>query len=281
MVFVPEMPEVETLRRQLAPLITRRRIGEVLAATHPRFADARLAAGATVRTVRRRGKYLILELSREQDLVLHLGMTGQLLWGDEKEPQGGHAHLGLVFTNGVLWLRDPRRFGRAVFVSRGEYAMLPTLAALGPEPDDPSFTTARVAEYLSGLGAPVKARLLEQRLVAGVGNYLADETLWHARVNPFVRSLSVEECSAIRGALRRVVKASIRAGGVSERDYVHVDGSRGGYARHLAVHGRAGQPCLRCSERLAHGRVAGRGTVWCPVCQPSSPDLRRGFPLQR
>lgn len=269
MTFVPELPEVETLRRQLAPLITGRRISDVLAATHPRFADAHRAAGATVRTARRRGKYMILELSREQDLVLHLGMTGQLLWGDEKAPEGGHAHLGLVFANGVLWLRDPRRFGRAAVVTRGEYESLPTLAALGPEPDDPSFTTARVEEYLSSFGAPVKARLLEQRLVAGVGNYLADETLWHARVSPFARSLSKEECAAVRTALRRVIKASIQAGGVSERDYVHVDGSRGGYARRLAVHGRAGEPCLRCDERLAHGRIAGRGTVWCPACQPS------------
>jgi len=273
-ILVPELPEVETLRRQLAPLVTRRRVGDVLAATHPRFSEARRATGATVKAVKRRGKYLIMELSGERDLVLHLGMTGQLLWSDEGPPEGEHTHLGLVFTNGVLWFRDPRRFGRAVVVPRGEYDSLPTLAALGPEPDDPTFTPARVQEYLSGDGTPVKARLLEQRLVAGVGNYLADETLWHARVNPFARALSAEECSAVRAALRRVVNASIRAGGVSERDYVHVDGSRGGYAARLAVHGRAGEPCLRCGERLARGRVAGRGTVWCPVCQPASATRR-------
>lgn len=267
---MPELPEVETLRRQIAPRVDGRRIREVLRATHPRFADARRAAGSTVRAATRRGKYLILELSGAQDLVIHLGMTGQLLWGDHEEPGGGHVHVGLVFPGGVLWLRDPRRFGRALVVPRGEYDALPTLTALGPEPDAPEFTIARVEEYLGTDGPPVKARLLEQRLVAGVGNYLADETLWHARVSPFARSLSRAECAAVRSALRRVVNASLRAGGVSERDYVHVDGSTGGYASKLAVHGRSGKPCLRCGERLAHSRIAGRGTVWCPVCQPGA-----------
>jgi formamidopyrimidine-DNA glycosylase len=267
---VPELPEVETLRRQIAPLVIRRRISDVVAGTHPRFSAPHRVIGSTVNTVSRRGKYLVLGLSGSQDLVLHLGMTGQLLWGDDREPESGHAHLGLVFANGVLWLRDSRRFGRAVVVPSGEYGLLPTLAALGPEPDDPLFTTARVQEYLSPDGAPVKARLLEQRLVAGVGNYLADETLWHARVSPFARALSKKECSAVRTALQRVVSASIQAGGVSERDYVHVDGSKGGYASQLTVHGRAGEPCLRCDTRLSYGRIAGRGTVWCQVCQPDT-----------
>jgi len=265
---VPELPEVETLRRQISPLVSGRRIGAVLEGAHPRFSDAHHVVGSKVNTVRRRGKYIIFELSKGQDLVLHLGMTGQLLWGDRTVPDGGHVHLALAFTNGVLWLRDPRRFGRVVVVPRGEYVALPTLASLGPEPDDPAFTLNRVVEYLTHDGPPVKARLLEQRLVAGVGNYIADETLWRARINPFKRVLSREECSAVRSSLRRVVRESLAAGGVSERDYVHVDGSRGGYADRLAVHGRAGQSCRRCRDLLLHGRVAGRGTVWCPSCQP-------------
>lgn len=265
---VPELPEVETLRRQLVPLVARRRITDVLMGSHHRFSHARTARGATVKVVRRRGKYLILELSGERELVLHLGMTGQLRWGDRGTSVGMHTHLGLVFTHGVLWLRDPRRFGRALVVPRGRYESLPTLAALGPEPDDPSFTSRRVEEFLGRSGTPVKTRLLEQRMVAGVGNYLADETLWYAGVSPFAHTLSPEECKSVRTALRTVIKESIKYGGVSERDYVHLDGSRGGYAERLAVHGRAGLPCLRCGERLSHGRVAGRGTVWCSSCQP-------------
>lgn len=265
---MPELPEVETLRRQLTPLVTNRRISDVVKATHHRYASARTTKGRVVRALHRRGKYLILELSKEEDLVLHLGMTGQILWGDARPPAGGHVHLGLVFSTGVLWLRDPRRFGRALVVPRGEYSALPTLDALGPEPFDPSFSTARVVAFLGVEGAPVKARLLEQRLVAGVGNYLADETLWRAKVNPRARSLTREQCIEVRVALRKTIRDSMAAGGVSERDYVHIDGSRGRFVEKLAVHGRAGLPCLRCGSTLVRDRVAGRGTVWCPSCQP-------------
>lgn len=265
---MPELPEVETLRRQIAPCITGRKIKDVHVATHHRFAEARAAASRIVRSVDRRGKYLVLRLSGASDLVLHLGMTGQLLWREEATIPGEHTHLGLEFSSGFLWFRDPRRFGRAAFVPSGEYSGLPTLANLGPEPDDPSFTVARTCDHLRPAGAPVKARLLEQRLVAGVGNYLADETLWRARVHPERRSLTTAECRRIHRELIRTVQDSIAAGGVSERDYVHLDGSRGGYAAQLAAHGRAGMPCRRCRTTLRHGRVAGRGTVWCPVCQP-------------
>jgi len=268
---VPELPEVETLHRQLEPLIAGRTILEVVGGSHRRFASARDCRGRRVESLRRRGKYLLLAVDGGDELVVHLGMTGQLLWGDDHPPPGGHVHLGLRFDAGVLWLRDPRRFGRALLVRRGEYGALPTLSSLGPEPDDPEFSDDRAVEFLAPEGPPVKARLLEQELVAGVGNYLADETLWRAGVNPRARSLTVSQCHAVRAAFLDTVADSIAAGGVSERDYVHVDGSRGSFAEKLAVHGRAGSPCPRCAAVLAGGRVAGRGTVWCPVCQPPTP----------
>lgn len=268
---MPELPEVETLRGQLSPLIVRRRVKEVRHGTHPRFSGIHAARGSLVRTLDRRGKYLLLGISHDRELVLHLGMTGQLLWGEQPED---HVHLGLVFTVGTLWFRDPRRFGRAVIVPAGDYSSLPTLSCLGPEPDSEEFTVRRVEEFLKVPGGPVKGRLLEQRLVAGVGNYIADEVLWHARVHPARRSLTADECFRVHRETRRIIRESLAMGGVSERDYLHVDGSRGRFGDRLAAHGRGGEPCLRCKTPLRHARVAGRGTVWCPSCQPAPADSR-------
>ena len=268
---MPELPEVETLRRQIDPLVTRRKILEVLRGKERRFSSARLSEGRLVLRLRRRGKYLIFELQGGEDLVVHLGMTGQLLWGGHHPPIGDHVHLGLRFVTGMLWLRDPRRFGRALVVERGEYSALPTLANLGPEPGASENSAARTIEFLGPQGSPVKTRLLEQGLVAGVGNYVADEALWRAGVNPWARGLGNDQCRAVREALLATFEESVAAGGVSERDYVHLDGSRGGFAEKLAVHGRAGKPCRRCGTLLSKGRVAGRGTVWCTVCQPLVP----------
>jgi len=265
---MPELPEVETLRSQLVPRVEGHRIEEVLVAEHPRYRPARPAAARSVEKVRRRGKYLILELDDGSDLVLHLGMTGQLLWSEQVAGPGLHVHLGLRFATGVLWFRDPRRFGRAVVLPRGDHRSLPTLHRLGPEPDDEEFTVGRVFAFLGEAGPPVKARLLEQRLVAGVGNYLADEVLWRARISPFARSLDRNACRRLHRALRHLVAESIALGGVSERDYVHIDGGRGGFAARLKVHGRAGQPCRRCDTPLRRSVVAGRGTIWCDSCQP-------------
>lgn len=170
----------------------------------------------------------------------------------------------------MLWFRDPRRFGRVAVVEPGCYQSLPTLAALGPEPDAPEFSPRRVRDFLLCDGPPIKARLLEQRLVAGVGNYIADEALWHARVHPTRRELSARECLRVHRAVGKVIADSLAAGGVSERDYVHLDGSRGTYGERLSVHGRRGASCLRCRQTLAFARVAGRGTIWCPRCQPAS-----------
>ena len=262
---MPELPEVETLARQLRPLIVGSTLERVERGTHHRFRQARSAAGSRVSGLERRGKYLVVHLEAGAELVLHLGMTGQLLWG--VLPAGEHVHLGLVFSSGTLWFRDPRRFGRVAYLPDGDRSGMGTLARLGPEPDSAEFTPARVRRFLGVSGAPVKARLLEQRLVAGVGNYVADEVLWRARVHPAARSVDPNAASRIHRAVRSVISESIRHGGVSERDYVHVDGSTGSFAEHLDAHGRAGLPCRRCGTLLVKSRVAGRGTVHCPTCQ--------------
>ncbi len=262
---MPELPEVETLARQIRPFVEGETILDAEVAVHPRFREARSAVGSKVVGLMRRGKYLILELDGGAELVLHLGMTGQLLWGNR--PDKDHVHLGLVFPSGVLWFRDPRRFGRVSYLPSGDRSGLLTLSSLGPEPDDPEFTVARVRRFLCPSGSPVKARLLEQRLVAGVGNYIADEVLWRARVHPEARSIDTNAARRVHRAVLSVVSDSLRFGGVSERDYLHLDGSAGSFAEHLDAHGRAGLPCRRCKTLLLKSRVAGRGTVHCPSCQ--------------
>jgi formamidopyrimidine-DNA glycosylase len=265
---VPELPEVETLRRQLEPLLVTQTVERVHLGTHHRFREGRGARHCQVTAVCRRGKYLIVPLltptGTSQELVVHLGMTGQLHW--DRRP-ADHVHLGLGFSSGTLWFRDPRRFGQVRLVVPGEYQGLPILSLLGPEPDDKLFTASRVERFLGVPGPPVKARLLEQRLVAGIGNYIADEALWRAAVHPAAAVVSPAGCRQIHRAVRKVVADSIAHGGVSERDYIHLDGSVGSYQRHLVAYGRAGRPCRRCRTLLVKGRIAGRGTVWCPACQ--------------
>lgn len=274
---MPELPEVEVLRSQIQRHVVGARINKVSGSKYPRFSSAADASGAVVSAVNRRGKYLLLSISGSRELVIHLGMSGQLLW----VPVSGtapvfsvidisavsHVHVGFHFDAGTLWFRDPRRFGRIAVVPAGVYTDFPTLSALGPEYTDPLFNVARVVQFLTPFGSTVKARLLEQRMVAGVGNYIADETLWRAQVHPAARAVSKPACSVIYQSLCDIIGESLTAGGASERDYVHIDGSRGMYASHLQVYGRAGLPCSICSTPISHGRVAGRGTSWCPQCQ--------------
>lgn len=262
---VPELPEVETLRRQLHPLIAGAGIVDVVADPSSKYAGAVAAVGAHVTGLSRRGKYLQVLLDDDRELVVHLGVTGQLHW--EREPVD-HVRVTLSTTAGRLWFRDPRRFGRMAVVSRGSYTDFPTLARLGPDPLDPGFDPEEAARALSVGTSPVKARLLDQRALAGVGNYLCDESLWRAKLNPADRQVSVEHARTLVAAVVKVMAESLAHGGVSTRDYRHLDGSSGGFAPHLVCYGRAGQPCHRCGVLYVKGTVAGRGTTWCPQCQP-------------
>jgi formamidopyrimidine-DNA glycosylase len=238
-------------------------------ASHRRYVAAAAAAAATVTGVRRRGKFLLVDLDAGDQpgsvLVIHLGMTGQLL----VDAPVDHAQARFVFTSGDVHLRDPRGFGRSTVVAADTVLVtVPALGRMGPEPDDDTFDAARVAKYLGPPGSTLKARLLEQRLVAGVGNYLADELLHRVGVAPTSTRLGAYNPQIVVDAYRKLVNESIAAGGFSVRDYVHLDGTRGRFAEQLQVHSRHGQRCRACTTPLSSGRVAGRGTVWCPTCQP-------------
>jgi formamidopyrimidine-DNA glycosylase len=270
LLLMPELPEVETVRRQLEPLVVGRRITEAWGHPSGKFASAPQAAGATIESARRRGKYLLLGLDDARELVVHLGMTGQLrLRPGELDP---YVRAWWALDDGrVLELRDVRRFGRVGVVPAGEYASLPTLAAQGPEPWDPTLDDGGLWRNLTRSQVRIKTQLLSQRPLAGVGNIYADEALWRAGVHPARRSVTRRHADALLIELRAVLEQGIANGGTTLRDYRTVDGEPGRNQLELRCYGRAGEPCDRCGTELRRSVVDARGTTHCPTCQPRRP----------
>jgi formamidopyrimidine-DNA glycosylase len=278
---VPELPEVESVRRQLAPLVIGRTIVAAERDPYParRIGDVLRAVGGRIDDVRRRGKFLLLPLAgpvapHPSELVVHLGMSGILRVLDAADPagligEGAHVRVRLLLDDGTaLVLRDARRFGRVAVVDPGDLAHAsPALASLGPEPLSDAFTVDGFARGLAASRASVKARLLDQRLVAGVGNIYADESLWRARIHPDARDVGAMRAARLHGAVREVLAAAIAREGTTFRDYQLVNGQSGRYLSELDVYGRGGLPCRRCGTTLRTGVVAQRGTTHCPRCQ--------------
>lgn len=283
---MPELPEVESVRRQLAPELAGRRIVAVWRDPHPqqRFHDVELAEGLTVAEVRRRGKFLLAPLVPGSDvdadeapleLVLHLGMTGSFRF-EPTAPTRSPASEAAVHVRARFGLddgrdlvfRDPRRFGRVSVVAAGEYAtVVPTLATLGPEPLSDAFDPDAFAAGLRATTAPVKAALLGQRLVAGVGNIYADEALWLARIHPASRRVGRQRAHTLHAAIRTVIAAAIEREGTTFRDYRMVNGESGRNADFLTAYGQGGLPCQRCGTPMRRVVLAQRGTTYCPRCQ--------------
>jgi formamidopyrimidine-DNA glycosylase len=278
---MPELPEVETIRGQLAPLLERRRLARVEIFDErwsrplaPRELSAALE-GRTVERLSRRGKYLIWELEGEVFLAQHLRMTGALLW----EPQGEPAHERVrieLEPRARLVITDPRRFGTGELLL-GEDALNEFFAVrLGIEPFDERFTAEHVRVLTRRRHTPVKALLLDQRRVAGVGNIYADEALFRARIHPLrpAGRLSAAQCAALRAGVIEALAAGIEARGASIDDFRHIDGVRGSFQNEFLIYGRANEPCVRCGSEIAKLVVAGRGTYVCERCQPR-PRVRR------
>lgn len=266
---VPELPEVETVRRGLAPWLDGRVVTDAWGDPSPKFVAASELIDHALGAVHRRGKYLLVDAShdgRPRELVIHLGMTGQL--GADLDPDGPHTRAWWRMDDGTtLVFRDVRQFGRVSVVDAGDHAGLPTLAALGPEPFDPAFTGAALHRALAASRLRVKTHLLSQRPVAGVGNIYADEALWRAGVNPAARRVGPARAEALRDAIVDVLALGIANGGTTLRDYRGVDGSAGRNQSTLDCYGRTGQACNRCGDTLRHRVLDGRGTTWCPTCQ--------------
>jgi formamidopyrimidine-DNA glycosylase len=273
---MPEMPEVETVRRRLAPVLEGATIerAEIVdprltRPVAPAFVADRLV-GETVATVDRRGKYLLWRLASGRTLVVHLRMTGSFRHAPTGElPDDAHrrATLGLD-TGAEVGYRDVRRFGTWELLDEGH--LQPYLSArLGPEPLAPSFSAARLARLTEGRRAPVKAFLLDQRRLAGIGNIYADEALWRARIHPLrpTGELDADEIARLHRAVRAALRRGVELQGSTLRDYVTPDGDGGGMQDEFHVYGRLGEPCDRCGRPIERIVVGGRGTWFCPRCQ--------------
>jgi formamidopyrimidine-DNA glycosylase len=279
---VPELPEVETIRRGVAPLVEGRTLERVeildarwcLPLAPVELVDA--VEGRRVTQLSRRGKYLVWELEDEVFLLLHLRMTGTLLY--DPAPSTPYARVRIGLDDGhELRFCDPRRFGTGE-LALGATALEAFFATrLGIEPLGPAFDGAALRELSRGRRAPVKAFLLDQRHIAGVGNIYADEALFRARIHPLrpVGTLTRGQCDALADAVRSALNAGIDAGGATIDDFRHPDGVQGAFQNEFLVHLRRGQPCLQCGTTVVKMVAAGRGTYVCESCQPRPRRGRR------
>jgi formamidopyrimidine-DNA glycosylase len=284
---VPELPEVETVRRRLEPKLAGRRFERVEISdarlTRP-FDPVEVAAelkGERVAALDRRGKYLVVRFESGRALLIHLRMTGTVLHVDAGTPLEDDPYRRAVVSlddgSDVVY-RDVRRFGTWLLAEPEEVE--PYLAArLGREPLAAAFTTIRLAEALENRRAPVKAAILDQRRLAGVGNIYADEALWRARIHPQrpAGDLDHDELRALHRGIRAALRAGIERQGATLRDYRTPDGASGRMQHEFKVYGREGEPCPRCGRPIEKIRAAGRGTWFCPACQRLEDPADNGY----
>jgi len=277
---MPELPEVESVRVQLQPALAGRRFERV------RIDDSRLVRpydpsevaaqleGEHVTAVERRGKYLVVRFESGRVLLIHLRMTGNLLHGTSGSFQElPHRRAVVTLDDGSdVAYKDVRRFGTWLLLEPGEAE--PYLdARVGDEPLDALFTAARLGERLAGRRTSLKAALLDQRTLAGMGNIYADEALWRARLNPLrpASGLDRSELRRLHRGIRSALEHGLARQGSTLRDYRLPDGSGGSMQDEFRVYGRRGEPCDRCGTEIARTQVAGRTTWFCPTCQPVEP----------
>ena len=287
---MPELPEVETVRRGLLKLIIGKIITGASSDTPKSFPNTKsdvknFLVGASIIDVRRRAKVLMIDLSTEYSLVIHLKMTGQLVFvGKDTRFGAGHPNDSLVnalpdkstrvtigFADGSqLFFNDQRKFGWVMLLPTLEILNLAFMQKVGPEPLEADFTAEQFADrFKRRAKTSIKAAILDQSVVAGVGNIYADEALWGAKINPqrLVATITPAEFEALYTDLREVMNLSIKKGGSSNHTYVNAEGKRGSYMDFARVFRREGLPCPRCGTTIEKLRVAGRGTHICPYCQ--------------
>ncbi len=264
MTSVPELPEVETIRRQLEPRLVGRAIVDAGSHPSPKFTPAIELVGATFEAVRRRGKFLLLGVDDDRELVIHLGMTGRLRPGADFDDPYLRAWWRLD-DGATIGFSDVRRFGRIRVAYNHRYDG--TLAVLGPEPFDDSFTPDHLYRSLRSSSRHLKTQLLSQRPVAGVGNIYADEACFRAGIHPATRRISRPRATALHEAIVHVLRQGVDNGGTTLRDYLDADGRSGANQHHLHCYGRYGEPCVDCGTVLRRSTIDGRTTTWCPTCQ--------------
>ncbi len=286
---MPELPEVETVKRGLSKLLPGLAIADVHHDWAKSFPNAphdvmRFMIKAKVLSVRRRAKVLIIDLSTKHSLIIHLKMTGQLVFVGQERFGAGHPSDSLVnklpdkstrvtidFKDGSkLFFNDQRKFGWMRLIPTIEIPEIDFFKKVGPEPLDDNFSvTAFSKQLMRRQNSGIKAVLLDQTVIAGVGNIYADESLWMAKIHPetLVKNIPKSKIVALFSDLREVLLLSIKKGGSSDRNYVNAEGKKGSYISFAKVFRREGQPCQRCGNTIIKTRVAGRGTHLCPICQ--------------
>ncbi|MEC2054683.1 DNA-formamidopyrimidine glycosylase [Peribacillus psychrosaccharolyticus] len=277
---MPELPEVETVRRTLEQLVIGKTIKDVeiywpkiIKAPEPveQFSDALI--GQTIHEIGRRGKFLIFQLD-DYSLVSHLRMEGKYAVYPESEPRDKHTHVVFTFTDGYqLRYRDVRKFGTMHLFKKGEEVSKMPLLHLGPEPLSDEFTIADLSMKLAKTNRKIKSVLLDQTVVVGIGNIYVDESLFRAGIHPerMASSLTLDEITRIHGEVKLTLAEAVEKGGSTIRSYVNSQGQIGMFQLELFVYGRKGEPCKRCGTPLEKLVVGGRGTHICPVCQPLLP----------
>lgn len=286
---MPELPEVETIRIGLAKLLPGRVIKDVWHDWPKGFPNApadvaRFMVNAKITLVRRRAKVLIIELSSEYSLVIHLKMTGQLVFRGKKSFGAGHPSKSLVGElpdkstrvvidfkdSSKLFFNDQRKFGWMRLLPTLEVPEIDFMKKVGPEPLEDDFTVDKFIERLmTRQKSAIKAVLLDQTVLAGVGNIYADESLWAAKIHPSTPVFRIPKAKlvALYSALREILSLSIQKGGSTDKNYVDAKGKKGSYLKFAQVFRQNGQPCPRCGTEMIKIRVAGRGTHICPKCQ--------------
>ncbi|MCB1802622.1 MAG: bifunctional DNA-formamidopyrimidine glycosylase/DNA-(apurinic or apyrimidinic site) lyase [Gammaproteobacteria bacterium] len=268
---MPELPEVETTRRGIAPHIE----GQVVSGANVRQARlrwpvpdlARLLTGHRVEAVQRRAKYLLLRFAHGT-LIIHLGMSGSLRIAPAATPPRKHDHVDLMFGAHCLRLHDPRRFG-AVLWAEGNPEQHPRLRRLGPEPLSDTFSGAYLHERTRGRHAAIKSLLMDGSIVVGVGNIYATEALFHAGIHPARagQRISAARLDRLVAEVKKVLQHAIGRGGTTLRDFLNEAGEPGYFAQELSVYGRAGLPCKVCGNTVATRRIGQRASAFCPHCQ--------------
>ena len=286
---MPELPEVETVARGLRRLIVGKNIVKVSHDNAKSFPNSlvevnNFMVGANIGGVRRRAKVIIIDLDDSWSLVAHLKMTGQMVYRGEENWGAGHPNddflaelpvsatrVQIEFSDGSkLFFNDQRKFGWMKLLPTAEIKNMPFFVKVGPEPLEDSFTLENfIDRFKRKKRSAIKAALLDQSVIAGVGNIYADESLWRAQIHPETRveSLDSSEFKRLYEAVRYVMNLSIEKGGSTARNYVNADGGKGNYLDYANVFRKEGSLCARCGSEIIKTRVAGRGTHICPVCQ--------------
>lgn len=289
---MPELPEVETVKSGLQKLLIGKTIARVAADTPRSFPNAQadveqFIVGAKVVAVKRRAKVLIIELDTKYSLLIHLKMTGQVVFDGQQHFGAGHPNDSLVGKlpdkstrvtfdlqdeqgGAKLFFNDQRKFGWVRLVPTAEINNIDFMKKLGPEPLAANFSSKDFADrFARRPNTSIKAALLDQTVLAGVGNIYADESLWAAKIHPatLVKNVSKARLNCLFDGVQSVLRLSIAKGGSSDRNYVDAEGRRGSYLGFAKVFRRQGQPCPRCDTAIQKTRVAGRGTHFCPSCQ--------------